>query len=108
MMHGMAKSDQNTPSRRLLQRVGRSDERLVDELYGLEPVYEPGDAGAALGAFAEFPCPCCCETIGTTIDLTDGSRVWIEDCQVCCQPMQITIEVDERGELRDVTAERLD
>jgi hypothetical protein len=102
MMHGMP-NDQDTPSRRLLQRVGSSD-----EIYGLEPVYEPGDAGAALGAFAEFPCPCCCETIGTTIDLTDGSRVWIEDCQVCCQPMQITIEVDERGELRDVTAERLD
>jgi len=108
MMRSMAKNEQDTPSRRLLQRVGTSDARLVDELYGLEPVYEPGEAGAALDAFAEFACPYCCETIGTPIDLTDGSRVWIEDCQVCCQPMQITIEVSERGELGGVTAERMD
>lgn len=104
----MTKNRSSTPAESLRQKLSSTDARLVDELYGLEPVYEPGDAGAALGAFAEFPCPCCCETIGTTIDLTDGSRVWIEDCQVCCQPMQITIEVDERGELHSVTAERPD
>ena len=104
----MTKNRSSTPAESLRQKLSSADAHLVDGLYGLEPVYEPGDAGAALGAFAEFPCPGCCETIGTTIDLTDGSRAWIEDCQVCCQPMQITIEVDERGELRGVTAERLD
>jgi hypothetical protein len=98
----------STPAESLRQKLSSADARLVDELYGLAPVYEPGEAGAALDAFAEFACPYCGETIGTPIDLTDGSRVWIEDCQVCCQPMQLTIEVSERGELRDVAAERLD
>jgi hypothetical protein len=108
MIDCMAKDEQDTPARRLQRRLDNADARLIDELYGLEPVYEPGEGGAALGAFAEFLCPYCSETIGTPIDLTDGSRVWIEDCQVCCQPMQITIEVSERGELGDVTAERMD
>jgi hypothetical protein len=108
MMHGMTKEHEDTPTQRLMQRVGSDDARLVDELYGLEPAYEPGEGVPALDAFAEFLCPYCCESIGTSIDLTDGSRSWIEDCQVCCQPMQITITVSERGELGDVVAERAD
>ena len=107
-MCDMARGHKNTPSRRLMQRLGSTDARLIDALYGLEPVFEPGHADAALGTYAEFLCPYCCESIGTLIDLIDGSRAWIEDCQVCCQPMQISIELDEHGEVGDVTAERVD
>lgn len=32
------------------------------------------------------------------IDVSAGSQSYIEDCQVCCQPMQIRFEVSE-GEL---------
>jgi hypothetical protein len=107
-MSPVAKRNPDTPSQRLLQRIGRTDARSVEELYGLEPVFEPADVTSSLGAFAEFLCPWCGEVGGTTIDLTDGSRQWIEDCQVCCRPMQITISVDERGELEAARAERLD
>lgn len=29
------------------------------------------------------------------IDLSAGSQSYIEDCQVCCQPMQISFEAHE-------------
>ena len=106
MMPAMAKHDQDTPSQRLLQRIGRADARTVDELYGLEPVFEPADAVASLGAFAEFLCPWCGEVGGTAVDLTDGSRSWIEDCQVCCHPMRVEVEVSALGELLSVSVSR--
>ena len=31
------------------------------------------------------------------LDLSGGSQSYIEDCQVCCQPMQISFEADEDG-----------
>lgn len=94
---------------RLAARLGSLDDATIDTLYGLEPVYEPGgDAGAALGAFAEFLCPYCGEHIGTAIDLTEGSRSHIEDCQVCCRPMLVAITVDDAGELAGVDAFRSD
>jgi hypothetical protein len=94
----------------LRERIGALDEHTVDLLYGLEPVFEPGsvEAGAALGAYVEYQCPYCCETIGASVDLTDGSRSYIEDCQVCCQPIALTLQVDAHGELLGLEAERAD
>nr|PZN75483.1 MAG: hypothetical protein DIU56_16140 [Pseudomonadota bacterium] len=94
----------------LLERIADLDPREVDRLYGLEPVFEPASADprCALGEFVEFQCPWCGEVSGTSVDLTTGDRTWIEDCQVCCRPMQITAEVDERGVLARVTAHRED
>jgi hypothetical protein len=79
----------------------------IDARYGLEPVLEP-NAHAELSGWAEFPCPYCGEVLGTKIDLTDRSRTYIEDCQVCCQPMQLRVSVDRRGRLRSARAKRLD
>lgn len=79
----------------------------IDVRYGLEPVFEP-NAHASLSDWAEFPCPYCGEVLGTKIDLTDRSRSYIEDCQVCCQPMQVSLTVDKRGRLRRAQATRLD
>jgi hypothetical protein len=42
-------------------------------------------------------CPYCGETIDVLIDLSGGDQDYIEDCQVCCQPMNISVRVDERG-----------
>jgi hypothetical protein len=83
----------------------------IDELYGLEPVYEPGGQGAAtsaLGVFIELQCPWCGEVYGSQIDLTDRSRIYIEDCQVCCQPIEVTLEVSEAGELTRAGTARVD
>jgi hypothetical protein len=97
-----------SPIDALKQRINDLDGRAVDELYGLEPVFEPGEGGAALGEFAELQCPYCGEVYGTHVDLTGRSRVYIEDCQVCCQPIEVTLEVSEAGELLRASTARMD
>ena len=39
-------------------------------------------------------CPFCSERMDIVIDPSAGSQSYIEDCQVCCQPMQISFTVD--------------
>ena len=50
-------------------------------------------------------CPFCGEAISIVVDISAGSQSYIEDCQVCCQPMQIHVDVDN-GELLGVMADR--
>lgn len=85
----------------------------VDELYGLEPVIEPGDGEAARDGSAgvqpqTVQCPYCGESFDTTIDLSAGSTSYIEDCQVCCQPIEFAVEVADDGTLASVEARRGD
>ncbi|MDE0753833.1 MAG: CPXCG motif-containing cysteine-rich protein [Woeseiaceae bacterium] len=44
-------------------------------------------------------CPFCGESISLLVDLSAGAQSYIEDCQVCCQPMQITTELDADEEI---------
>jgi len=80
----------------------------IDRLYGLEPVFEPGqDAGSgsdALEQFVDVSCPYCAETIMVRADLSAGSQSYVEDCQVCCQPILLTVQVAEEGGLESVAA----
>lgn len=40
-----------------------------------------------------FKCPYCFEKISMLLDLSeDGAQDYIEDCEVCCQPIQIHYE----------------
>lgn len=80
----------------------------IDRLYGLEPVFEPGpEAGNdALQRDVEIECPYCGEQIGVHLDLSAGSQSYIEDCQVCCQPIQLSVQVNDSGELDAVEAAR--
>lgn len=43
-------------------------------------------------------CPFCAEPISIVADYSAGSQVYIEDCQVCCQPMEVTITTDTDGD----------
>ncbi|HEV2269900.1 MAG TPA: CPXCG motif-containing cysteine-rich protein [Steroidobacteraceae bacterium] len=76
----------------------------VDELYGLEPVFEPGN-GEPARASADgvqpqaVQCPYCGEVFDTMVDLSAGSTSYIEDCQVCCQPIEFRLEVAADGTL---------
>lgn len=36
-----------------------------------------------------FECPWCGEEISMLVDLTVPSQTYIEDCEVCCRPIQI-------------------
>jgi Cysteine-rich CPXCG len=47
-------------------------------------------------------CPYCGESYETTIDLSAGSQKYIEDCAVCCRPIEIALRVGDDGELLDV------
>nr|WP_116367485.1 CPXCG motif-containing cysteine-rich protein [Parahaliea mediterranea] len=43
-------------------------------------------------------CPYCGESIDVLIDQQDAGDQYIEDCQVCCQPIVFTLMIDEAGE----------
>jgi hypothetical protein len=80
----------------------------IDALYGLEPVIEPGDGSDGLAPVVELGCPYCAEVLALQLDLSAGDQSYVEDCQVCCQPMVIAVTVDEAGALREVSARRGD
>lgn len=43
--------------------------------------------------FVEIACPYCGESFETGVDASAGSTSYIEDCQVCCRPMEIALRV---------------
>ena len=89
-------------------RVGDWDERSIDRIYGLEPVYEPGatNEDATLMDFVSVDCPYCGETFSTAVDLSAGAFSYVEDCQVCCQPIDLSARFDENGLFIGVQAAR--
>lgn len=44
-------------------------------------------------------CPYCGETIEVLIDPADLGQQYIEDCQVCCKPINFLISESVNGEL---------
>ena len=83
------------------------DPQAIDALYGLEPVFEPGGLGSSQATeFVTIQCPYCGESFETAVDLSAGSFTYVEDCQVCCQPIELAGEVDDAGALVGVIANR--
>ncbi|AXO81312.1 CPXCG motif-containing cysteine-rich protein [Olleya aquimaris] len=39
-----------------------------------------------------FQCPYCWETISMLLDSSVSKQTYIEDCEVCCNPIQLTPE----------------
>ena len=48
----------------------------------------------------DIQCPYCGESIEILIDDSAGAQRYIEDCQVCCRPIVVSVSIDEDGELR--------
>ncbi len=46
---------------------------------------------------ARIDCPYCGEPLEITVDSSVGRQDYIEDCQVCCQPIQFRIRVSAEG-----------
>ncbi len=40
-----------------------------------------------------FTCPHCWETIEMMLDLSAGAQRYVQDCEVCCNPLEISYEV---------------
>jgi hypothetical protein len=49
----------------------------------------------------EIACPHCGESFPLLVDTTQGEQSFVEDCSVCCRPINLTI-VCEPGEVLDV------
>lgn len=41
-------------------------------------------------------CPHCGEPITLLTDFSGGSQSWVEDCQVCCQPIHVDLWISEQ------------
>ncbi len=44
-------------------------------------------------------CPYCGEPITLLIDTSCAEQSYVEDCEVCCQPMVVNVFVDEDGQV---------
>lgn len=45
----------------------------------------------------DVQCPYCGEWISLVADESAGSQRYTEDCQVCCQPMVVIVDIDDDG-----------
>ena len=41
-----------------------------------------------------FQCPYCWESISMLIDISQYKQAYIEDCEVCCNPIQLNIKAE--------------
>jgi hypothetical protein len=61
-----------------------------------------------VGVEVEVMCPSCGEPLSVWIDEGGGAaQRYVEDCQVCCRPMEVTARLDAEGEA-DVAVRTLD
>lgn len=44
-----------------------------------------------------FQCPYCFEEISVLIEPYDGRQNYVEDCEVCCNPMIFDVEASAEG-----------
>jgi len=47
-----------------------------------------------------FQCPFCWESISVLLDPSVPHQRYVEDCEICCNPMEIDVTFEE-GELMD-------
>src|ERR1700683_3468697 len=91
--------------------VKPSEAQSIDEQFGLEPVIDASlsedDRGSPGGIqFHVVECPYCGECAETAVDASSGSARYVEDCQICCQPIEFSLEVDHAGVLQSLSTLR--
>jgi hypothetical protein len=72
---------------------------LHPDAFGDEPLdadFPLGDGTADTGATVR--CPYCGEAVEIVLDPGSGSRqAYVEDCEVCCRPWEITVAYADDG-----------
>ena len=60
----------------------------------MQQLTQPGGRHT-LGELSEVPihCPYCGELIEVVVEILDEDQEYIEDCQVCCRPIVVTVSV---------------
>ena len=51
-----------------------------------------------------YHCPYCGEHIETLLDTSQGSLQTVEDCSVCCRPIELQIDFDASSQQIKLTA----
>lgn len=51
-------------------------------------------------------CPFCGERFETLADTSGGEADYVEDCPVCCRPIELHLRVDGEGGLDSLDADR--
>lgn len=54
-----------------------------------------------------FQCPYCWEEISMILDESVSSQTYIEDCEVCCNPIEVSVYFED-GELSGFEAESIE
>ncbi|MDP2061380.1 MAG: CPXCG motif-containing cysteine-rich protein [Flavobacteriaceae bacterium] len=54
-----------------------------------------------------FQCPHCWEEISMLVDSSVRQQSYVEDCEVCCNPIEINASFEE-GDLSEFQAKKLD
>jgi transcription elongation factor Elf1 len=54
-----------------------------------------------------FSCPYCGEEISMVLDVSVQRQSYVEDCEVCCNPIEIKYEVEDQA-LVEFSAGRLE
>ncbi|HXH64406.1 MAG TPA: CPXCG motif-containing cysteine-rich protein [Mariprofundaceae bacterium] len=49
-------------------------------------------------------CPYCGEHIDITVDTTSPRQAYVEDCLICCRPIQLDVSINDAGEISVTTA----
>jgi hypothetical protein len=51
-------------------------------------------------------CPFCGERFEALVDASGGSAQYVEDCPVCCRPIELRLRTGEDGDFEGLDAER--
>lgn len=54
-----------------------------------------------------FQCPYCWETISMLVDASQAHQTYIEDCEICCNPIQLTISA-QNNEILSVEVKNIE
>ncbi|MDN3492838.1 CPXCG motif-containing cysteine-rich protein [Winogradskyella bathintestinalis] len=54
-----------------------------------------------------FQCPYCWEQISMLVDTSQKQQNYIEDCEICCNPIQVTIAINDQ-EIVNFQAENIE
>ncbi len=56
--------------------------------------------------FVVVHCPYCGEGFETSVDCSAGSQAYVEDCAICCRPIEVHVQVGDDEELVGVSTRR--
>ena len=51
-------------------------------------------------------CPYCGERFEAVVDVSGGSAEYVEDCPVCCRPIEMSVEAHDGDDGFDLRADR--